>query len=461
MNNKSNAKGITLIALVITIIVLLILAGAAVSIGLNSGDLFGKANTAVTEWNSKVAEEDNYLNNYLEYLNLEKRINTGINILEFSIAGTSVAEADIPVPNGFTHIDGTKDTGYVIRDSSGNEFVWIPVDKNQRIKIKVSSTKEIENIKLSNPLGIEYNVGNETEKMYTIDPTNTSIFEKVANGQYKLAVTTEDGEIATEYLYVHSLYAIDTFSDCYYTDEWAKARGYGSLQDMIDEAKSHGWADISTKDEFLSRLVQDGEYDDLLNYYGTEDYASKVNTNGGFYIGRYEAIYEDGNAASKPSTSANLSTILTNGKVWNNISQAEALIRAKSYNSSLNSSLLTGAAWYRTLGWLYETGNKTGSDICLDSSSWGNCSNDTFSGTTSITNTGAFDETKANNIFDLAGNLQEWTTQMFMYESTEYNVAVGNRYSVPGNSPPANNYDGHGVGDNAGVGIGFRVVLYL
>ena len=58
MNNKSNAKGITLIALVITIIVLLILAGAAVSIGLNGGDVFNRANQAKTEWNAKVAEED-------------------------------------------------------------------------------------------------------------------------------------------------------------------------------------------------------------------------------------------------------------------------------------------------------------------------------------------------------------------------------------------------------------------
>ena len=69
MKNKSNEKGITLIALVITVIVLLILAGAAVSIGLNGGDLFSKANDAKTGWNTKVNAQDEELSNLMNMLN--------------------------------------------------------------------------------------------------------------------------------------------------------------------------------------------------------------------------------------------------------------------------------------------------------------------------------------------------------------------------------------------------------
>ena len=65
---NKNKNGITLIALVITVIVLLILAGAAVSIGLNGGDVFNRANQAKTEWNSKVAEENDALERYKSYL---------------------------------------------------------------------------------------------------------------------------------------------------------------------------------------------------------------------------------------------------------------------------------------------------------------------------------------------------------------------------------------------------------
>ena len=61
-------RGITLIALVITVIVLLILAGAAVSIGLNGDNVFNKANEAKTSWNIKANEENTTVNGYLEYI---------------------------------------------------------------------------------------------------------------------------------------------------------------------------------------------------------------------------------------------------------------------------------------------------------------------------------------------------------------------------------------------------------
>ena len=68
MKIKKRNSGITLIALVITVIILLILAGVAVSIGLNGGDLFSKANEAKTGWNRRVNEENTISNNYLGYL---------------------------------------------------------------------------------------------------------------------------------------------------------------------------------------------------------------------------------------------------------------------------------------------------------------------------------------------------------------------------------------------------------
>ena len=65
MNKRS---GITLIALVITVIVLLILAGAAVSIGLNGDNLFSKANEAKAEWNDKVNTENTVISDYMAYI---------------------------------------------------------------------------------------------------------------------------------------------------------------------------------------------------------------------------------------------------------------------------------------------------------------------------------------------------------------------------------------------------------
>ena len=53
---KEKNQGITLIALIITIIILLILATISVNIVIK-GDLFGKAGEAVDKTNDKVAQE--------------------------------------------------------------------------------------------------------------------------------------------------------------------------------------------------------------------------------------------------------------------------------------------------------------------------------------------------------------------------------------------------------------------
>ncbi len=67
--NEKNVRGITLIALVITVLVLLIIAGVTVSLALNQDNVFEKANEAKKEWNEKVSQEEAKLTNYISYLN--------------------------------------------------------------------------------------------------------------------------------------------------------------------------------------------------------------------------------------------------------------------------------------------------------------------------------------------------------------------------------------------------------
>lgn len=64
-----NQKGITLVALVITIIVLLILATVAITMAINSDGLFTKANDAVTAWNTSVNTEEATLFNLMTEVN--------------------------------------------------------------------------------------------------------------------------------------------------------------------------------------------------------------------------------------------------------------------------------------------------------------------------------------------------------------------------------------------------------
>ena len=361
-------------------------------------------------------------------------------IAEFKIEGTPVTTP--PIPNGYCYVGGTIDTGYVISDNSadenkyassedvgndlaGNQFVWVPVDQDQQISIKVTSKEDITSIVLTNPVGEEKNIGNQSGIRYTVDPSS---FTKTYNGVYRLVVTTSS-TTKKEYLYVHSLYAQDTQNDWYYGTN------------ATDEELFEDW------------LGSYSEPTDTINY---ED---KVATNGGFYVGRYEATYSASGALSKAGTGTRTdsSTALTDGMLWNFISQTDALSTAKAYNTGLNSSLLTGPAWDRILGWLYETENKTASQIAIDSKDWGNYYDDTFSGTTSSINTGAFSQTKANNIYDLAGNVEEWTTEA---NYTSNRVGRGGNYSSNGSDTPAFRRS-DGRPSYNGSYTGFRLALYL
>ena len=292
--------------------------------------------------------------------------------------------------------------------------MWVPVDQNQRIEINVTSKEEnITSIILTDPYGDPMTLPN-------IDSLGKSYNESVnptINGPYVLKVNTATEE-KTTILGVHSLYAIDVMADWMVTEEYAESKG-ATLKDLLSELG------CTTKEEAYPILGQ--QYKTMYQEQDEEvglNHRELVEKSGGFYIGRYEASYYDGKVASKKSTRTDKEyeeDAPENGMLWNYVSQEDALRETKNMYTGI-STLLTGAAWDRTLGWLEETGVVTSFEIVGDSSSWGNYSDDEFSNTTSLINTGEYGETKRNNIYDLAGNLEEWTTEAY---NTTYRVRRG------------------------------------
>ena len=388
------------------------------------------------------------------------------------------SEGEPPLPStDFKHIEGTVDDGYVIEDTNGNQFVWVPVDKNQKIKVNVTSKEEITGITLTDPYGdiilTESNKGT-TYANNDITPT--------INGPYVLKVTTANEEKRT-IIGVHSLYAQDTFADWFASqkynsiEEAIKVVGEQILREIEEQATVAGYDNVK---DFVNALLEsqgmptleEMGYSSVEDYLGlqaiyaphmknnseTEDYTASISENGGFYIGRYEASYENGKPASKVSTIANESSEIENGKLWNNITKSEALSKANDMynNQEFTSSLLTGAAWNRTLGWLEETGAVTPFEIVEDSIDWGNYKDDTFSETEGLINTGSMSKTEKNHIFDLAGNVGEWTTEV---ESSDNKVFILSRGGdIIGNT--ACSRTAHST-DTANTYTGFRVALYL
>lgn len=450
----SKNKGITLIALIITIIILLILAGISIATLTGQNGLLTKAteakritqeegikeeikiayisvetdaimngwdiNKKAEELQKELRKEDttatvtvNGTNLNVSYKGVELTINekgqieiaekvTKLTINEFSIKGTKVTS--ITPPEGFVHVGGTIDEGYVISDDptdgnkgvdadlTGNQFVWVPVEKDQKISAKVTSPENIKSLIITDPFGNDIITKNDIGKQYNeqIEPT--------FNGPYRIIVTTENGETAKSFFNVHSLYAVANYADWWATEEYAKSAGYGNLETMLKNLN------YTTKEEFLMNFTLARSPIEID--YGYKD---KVNSNGGFYVGRYEA--GDSNATGERTSSSKSTGIPVTKKnqfVYNWITQIDALNLAKTYKTDLNSSLLSGAGADRIAGWLCETKEKTISELLIGGKSWGKYDSDTFSNVTGLIKTGIYNQTKANNIYDFAGNVREW-----------------------------------------------------
>jgi hypothetical protein len=126
-------KGITLIALVITIVILLILATVAIN-GMLEGGLVGKAEDVVAKHNQELKNDEDELDRHDEML--EEIYGAG-SIMPGEIAQGNVTYKDgngdkATIPYGFKvsekYDEQTIQDGLVVIDSYGNEFVWIPVN---------------------------------------------------------------------------------------------------------------------------------------------------------------------------------------------------------------------------------------------------------------------------------------------------------------------------------------------
>ena len=113
--------------------------------------------------------------------------------------------------------------------------------------------------------------------------------------------------------------------------------------------------------------------------------------------------------------------------IWGEIKPGKKNANNYTMVTSAGVQMIWGIQWDETLKWLIDTGEKTYAEIASDSKSWGNYVNNSF---TYYTNTskstaikpsgyeksvkipsGAYEGTNANNVFDLAGNVLEWTLE--------------------------------------------------
>ena len=299
------------------------------------------------------------------------------------------------LPTGFTQVKGTTlKNGLTIQDSTGNQYVWVEVPKAERVY---------------KTAGLE--IKDFTDEEYT---------------------KIEDD--------LHT-----------YTDVYRNGTSY--------------------KDEYYSLKKM------MLK---------SVYQNGGFYVGKYETGVME-NPRYKESSSATVMptdtpVIKQNAYPYNNITCSQAQTLASNMESGNHtSSLMFGVQWDLVLKYL-ETKGTAQADLTTESTSWGNYINNAWNITnvdskyykkpnwTSgaygakggyavvLLSTGASEEFGKQGIYDLAGNVYEWTLEKTSNSGRPCAVRGGD-YICAGGRFPAANRDYYGTAGYSG-NFGFRVSLF-
>ena len=318
---------------------------------------------------------------------------------------------DVPtepyLPTGFTKVEGTSlSNGYTIQDSTGNQYVWVEVPK--------------------------------TSEVY---PTAGLNIKDFTNDEY--------AKIETD---LHT-YTSDYRNGTSYKDEY--------YSDATTGLKSEQYTEL--KQKMLKSVYQ----------------------NGGFYIGKYETGIEDAPKTSGSSSTAptEMPVIKQNAYPYNNVTCSQAQTLANSMESgNYTSSLMFGVQWDLVLKYL-ETKGTAQADLKNNSTSIGNYNNNLWeitnenskyapngsgwtsgargkkeSNATVLLSTGASEIFSKQGIYDIAGNVWEWTL--------EYTSDTGSPCAFRGGSCDHNggygpaSYRGNGNTGDYSCSFGFRVALY-
>ena len=174
---------------------------------------------------------------------------------------------------------------------------------------------------------------------------------------------------------------------------------------------------------------------------------TSVEKYGGFYIGRYET----GNLSQERASVIKNNSDINNQTWYTMYNKAKGI----AVNGNVTSSMIWGSQWDATMRWMYNSGNEEKKKYTYDSTGKGNYRN--TNGDKTIT-TGSIDAYAVNNIYDMAGNVSDWTIEA---NNTRSRVSRGGSYSNRGGDYTPASYRSNSVPTYSGDHDGFRVALYM
>ena len=401
--------------MVVTIVVLLILAGVSISLLLDENGIIKKSKDARREYGQAKANEQEDLSNLSDMIDEATGKVAKINVnTKASKNGTINGEAgdsnNPTIPKGYIPIDTATSTwgdgstapsqdsvkhGLVIKDEKNNEWVWVPVDKGTLATMYEESSDEKTLCGTTGETAVKTKLYSKSITIGT--DSNTKTMSR-----------TEPGTTADPYCREPDLVV-----------------GSGTGYDTSDTYCKIILGEKGTKEQ-LAQLFVD-EYKAMIE---------SVSKYGGFYIGRYELSEAGVQKDRQPLTNTN----------WYNLYNVcrDSKLQA---SDKVKTQMIWGCQWDVTMNWLISSGAKTSDEVNKASSSWGNYNNTSVkaddgktelkaSGKDQKLNTGKTTFTMANNIYDLAGNVWEWTQEA---GGTSRRAGRGGCYNLHGSGYPASN----------------------
>ena len=442
---RKSAKGITLIALVITIIVLLILAGVSIAMLTGQNGILTQAQNASKQtdigkekeqialaYNGAVTEKqstditaadlnDQFKANgtdatasgegtitvtFGEPSNRAYTIDSNGNIKEAKPPITleqakvedmlneeenstvKVSDGTFTLPGGFkvaANSGETVEEGIVIVDANGNEFVWVPAEVSEMANM-TSKTDDNEN-------------QNYQGKLY--DFTSTGATEMTSYGQgtesYREPDTLSDNDDNPDYLKI--------------------------ITDILTN-QTDKYADMDT----FNKTMQE-DYNKMIK---------SISNYHGFYVGRYEMSKSSNNTAASVGNVTPL--VNDSDNMWYGL-----YAYGKTYTNSANSvesSMIWGSQYDAMMRWMQS--GEHGVDVTDDIGNNRNTSTTTKASTTDV----------IKNIYDLYGCHYEWTLEA---SYTSYRVNRGGTYD--NSNSPSYRYDDNSNYSNCSYSS--RLTLYV
>ena len=461
--NQKEIAGITLIALVITIIVLLILAGISISMLSGDNSILNQAGRARNITGQKDVEE----RIQLAYL---ASVSTGLGDVtkdkfevelkkefgedkvtdladDLSTVKIDGKEYETGVSGGGG--DTTPTTIAEAKTASGGTVTALSNDDTTLLK------DDLENeVKVPKGFGIATDSGTKVEEGIVIEDvshtdTKGSQFVWVPVGE----ITKTGGTKATITL---GRYKFNSPSNGTETPVQAQT---GTTYTATTSASVISSYYYEFKDAAESQAIKSATYGNTKAK-SISDFVESAISNKGYYIARYEAGVKGTTASSadetytisgstftKNSTTANSIVTTTGVGVWNCIKQSNAAAVCQSMynttNDKVTSDLINSYAWDTAIVFIEKCGTN------------GNYANKKDgNGTLKTTGNNSDEQCKIN---DMAGNIMEWTTETSSLTSSPCVSRGGGYSSTYGYA--VNRYSNDAT--RASIGIGFRPLLYL